>query len=125
MSERGALIDLRDKVKAGTLESWLDMKRGVGIAPDDRHIHGMNAYNGSLDAAKALHEAVLPGWAVERIVQLLDIDEAGSYSGTASDWIVTLLRIADGFTIESDILECPAHAWLLAIIDALIAKETP
>lgn len=33
----------------------------------DGWIHVFDAYHGSLDAALALHEALLPGWALERL----------------------------------------------------------
>ena len=55
-----ALTDLRAKIEAGEAEDWITYALAIGLRPDDRHIHAWNAYNGSLDAAKALHEAVLP-----------------------------------------------------------------
>ena len=62
------------------------------------------AYRGSLDAAKALHDAVLPGWGWA----LTDIGEAHILSADGP--------IAAG---ESD---NPARAWLLAILKSLHAQ---
>ena len=53
-----ALQRLLDKVEAGKVSQWFNWNSGIGS-------HGplaRQAYNGSLDAAKALHEALLPGW---------------------------------------------------------------
>lgn len=64
--------------------------------------------NGSLDAAKALHDAVLPGWDV---------------------WYETSLGVSmkpkDNRIWQNPIkfTDNPARAWLLAIIKALIAEE--
>jgi len=75
--------------------------------PQELRSDAMLAYDGSLDAAKALHDAVLPGW------------EFG-YDGTIA-WVKlpglrTSYRKDDrnGFT---------SRAWLIAILKALIAME--
>lgn len=66
------------------------------------------AYNGSLDAAKALFDALLPGWIFDItndsafIMPSLEV-EALQYPGQDKD---------------------PARAWLIAILEALIAKDT-
>ena len=59
--------------------------------------------NGSLDAAQALHEAVLPRW-----VWCIDFRQS---------WIATV-----GFEDIKHSSDTPARAWLLCIIDALIAE---
>ena len=59
MTRKQALIDLRDKVKAGEWPGhcvFHDMY-------DDFGLIAFRAYSGSLDAAKALHEA----WSVELV----------------------------------------------------------
>ena len=62
------------------------------------------AYRGSLDAAKALHEAILPGFAYEvTSYGTAAVDGMGRYQGLA----------------END----PARAWLICILRALIAQE--
>ena len=68
------------------------------------------SYNGSLDAAKALHDAVLPGWDVE-------IDTRGG-----ADVAVIDPADPDGLTWHvGKSQESIARAWLIAIINALIA----
>ena len=69
-----------------------------------------DAYHGSLDAAKALHEAVLPGWwktiwggPDEMGVEVTKVDSRSRKK-----------HFAKG--------PCPARAWLLAIIKAKIAE---
>lgn len=71
------------------------------------------AYHGSLDAAKALHDAVLPGWLVE-----IEIDDDGV-------WDVCIPWKADPEQCNSEWAQGdnPARAWLCAILKALIARE--
>lgn len=71
------------------------------------------AFGGSLDSAKALHEAVLPGWWVQHIGKNL------------KGWGVRL-ETNDGEFTDNVLLpryECPARAWLIAILKALISIE--
>ena len=90
---------LRDKVAAG--EPFGDIPRPYVLHTD----LVWKAFDGSLDAAKALHEALLPDheWQVD--------------SGPSA----TVYRFLDGgpvqFTAEDD---NHARAWLLAVLDALI-----
>tara|TARA_R110000803_G_scaffold76353_6_gene140950 strand:- start:477 stop:857 length:381 start_codon:yes stop_codon:yes gene_type:complete len=67
--------------------------------------------NGSLDAAKALHEAVLPEWHFNV-----------GWEATGNWYVVEISDVSwidgcDGCDTT------PARAWLIAIIKALIAKE--
>jgi len=101
MSKLQALTALRDKVKAGDSTRDGSMFRVFGYS----WTHCFDAYNGSLDAAKALHEAVLPGW------------EWGLNRDGATIWIEN--PDIGPFTGDNT----PARAWLLAILDALIAQE--
>ena len=68
------------------------------------------AYNGSLDAAAALHGALLPGWQF-----------AGGGDGASHEWHVggegKKAARGDGPTL--------ARAWLLAILRALAATTPP
>jgi hypothetical protein len=103
MDRKAALIELRDKVKAG--------KFGT---PDTPHcdltvVHLIQAYSGSLDAAKALHEVVLPGWGWE----ISNEDTAAVFYGNS---------LSGPCKISAS--DNPARAWLLAILDALIAEES-
>ena len=74
--------------------------------PENAEFTMFSAYNGSLDAAKALHDAVLPGWRWT-IWKIGGIAVWNSYSET--------------YVADCD--DNPARAWLLAIVRALIAKE--
>lgn len=65
------------------------------------------AYNGSLDAALALHNAVLGGWTWQKMPD-----------GTIHLMCQDTFRTASGHTNHN-----PARAWLIAIIKALIAQE--
>lgn len=98
-----ALRELRDKVAEGSFPDYIS-NRNLGW--DVPILTPYEAFSGSLDAAKALHEALLPGY----------------------DWIIG--RTNDGLTVHANVGseaeafdDCPARAWLLAILDALIAKE--
>ncbi len=68
----------------------------------------IKSYNGSLDAAKALHDAMLPGW---------------GYRVSPSYAIVMHPRLS-GPAVEKDATsqENPARAWLLAILRAYRAQ---
>jgi len=100
-----ALTRLADAVEAGT---WLgDTTELWGHA---NHMLAFAAFNGSLDAAKALHDAALPAmfWNMGH----LDIPNLG--------YVCT---VADGHFADSPswrgFAATPARAWLLAIISAL------
>jgi hypothetical protein len=72
--------------------------------------------NGSLDAAAALHEAVLPMW--------VGMIKVGA-DGNPSQCVVSLLYPRGANSTNISVWNsCPARAWLIAIIKALIAKET-
>lgn len=79
---------------------------GMNTQANDAHM----AYRGSLDAAKALHEALLPGWIFDLtngscfVCPGLDDDDAttsGQYAGESDVW---------------------SRAWLLAILRALVGQ---
>lgn len=116
-----ALKELRDKVAEGVA----DFDWGFATSPSRKALpvnwhDAMNAYLGSLDAAKALHDAVLgPDWSICITLgaAFWDVDLTHypyRDEDRRKDWDVTVGP-------ESN----PARAWLLAILDALIAKEYP
>ncbi|AGG91232.1 MULTISPECIES: hypothetical protein [unclassified Sulfitobacter] len=128
-NRREALEALRDKVKAGVdiqpREFRVIAPEGL-IANDDLYefwidawVNAEKAHNGSLDAARVLHDAVLPGWGASISVKERD-------DGFVMAWLSENLnhnpkaRRAEyrGYKID------PARAWLLAILSALIS-ETP
>jgi len=110
MTRKESLISLRDTVKAGGVIRAIDARAlwpGIGVWGEV-----CRASQGSLDAAKAMHEAVLPGWHYS----LYD-DNGIGFSETQierDDWQ------GEPFSGKD---KSPARAWLLAILEALIAQE--
>jgi hypothetical protein len=101
-----ALRALLAKVEAGKVSAapWGDV---LGV--EQGHNAWRAYHHGSLDAAKALHEAVLPGWQLDRLMQGDDRWEA-QVGNPNADW-------------EEGTDASPARAWLIAILKALIAQE--
>lgn len=127
-NRREALEALRDKVKAGVevqpREFRVIAPEGL-IANDDLYefwidawVNAEKAHNGSLDAAKALHDAVLPGWVIH---------DMGNNSRSMG-WTVVIASKAGDYASSHEGQDCrqenPARAWLLSILSALIS-ETP
>ena len=72
------------------------------------HTHAWGAYEGSLDAAKRLHDALLPGWKWGRLWDRHMWVEPDDMPG----------RSERHYGRNA----CPARSWLLAIMRALQAK---
>jgi hypothetical protein len=104
-----ALTRLADAVEAGTATD-ADFDATWPRAMYGEHYRAKNAYSGSLDAAKTLHEAVLPEmfW------------NMGHLDTSSLGYVCT---VADGHFADSTswrgYAATPARAWLLAIIRAL------
>ena len=104
---------LLDAVEAGlpSPTNWRDFEAiptGTNDTPGPILAH--RAYYGSLDAAKALHEALLPGWDL-----LITTYEDGLFEVSVSEPLV--VKTYDGLS------EIIARAWLIAIIRAVMAGE--
>lgn len=82
-------------------------------------IETWRAYNGSLDAAKALHDSLLPGWTMDQM------NEWHGIEGRTAGWGVNLLRLSEPRmrTHGGGIGMTPARAWLLAILKAKLAED--
>ena len=111
-----ALTELLAKVEAGDMpDTGVDRftaipKRGGGVYADPNWYDANGAYwRGDLNAAKALHEAVLPGWDA----RLLLSGSVWVYIDNREEFITSFLA----FSFDS-----PARAWLIAILKALIAR---
>ena len=110
-----ALKDLLAKVDAGdATRTEVEDAAIPAIGADRRFVDAGAAYNGSLDAAKALHDAVLPGWTWElgTFTQLATVYAPG-YPG--DDF--------DAPCYDSEHKVC-SRAWLIAILKALIAEAS-
>lgn len=104
---------LIEAVEAGTWDARAATSDGVlpesGMSGNDWVDHYGNAFqafNGSLDAAKALHEALVPGW--------------GWTSATDAHGEQWFCVWDQGGDFESDEIysDNPARSWLLAILKA-------
>ena len=107
MTRKEALAELIAKVEAGGLVQPFLFQDVFNNQFTHENCAGeaLSAYDGSLDAAKALHEAVLPEW----------------------DWVITpdgasVYSPHDNSPTDGD-LDNPARAWLLAILRALHGME--
>ena len=94
-------------VEAGHPPTLSETRRAVrGVDPVDVEC----AFDGSLDAAESLHEALLPGWGWEAGIN-------ATFTSIAQVW-------KDGKSSAfQGVAELPARAWLLAILRAVKAKE--
>jgi hypothetical protein len=113
-----ALIELRDRVAAGSAPdilfyTWRDGLSGTRV--ESKRM--IKAYNGSLDAAVAFLEAVLPDWIVLAIQQF----EIGNL------WLATICHPQGEdwpkwtpYPETSARSDTPARALLLATLSALI-----
>lgn len=68
-----------------------------------------NAHKGDLNAAKALHEAVLPGWRLARMERYSEPSIAGGI--LYREWEIVLERYPDLKFVRAD-ESCPARAAL-------------
>lgn len=102
-----ALRELRKRVEAGEWPAdFLAIDSNSDLAKvTTATMYG--AFSGSLDAAMALHEAVLPGWVME------SVHLHGEVAIKRRRPLDTAYGYADGN---------PARAWLLAILAALIQE---
>jgi len=106
MTKLEALTSLRDKVQAGDSTNDGSMFRVFG----DSWTRCFDAYNGSLDAAKALQEAMLPKYKIS-----LSEEADGEWRCLVGE--VDVKRYSQVWE------KTPARALLLAILEALIANE--
>lgn len=110
MTRIEALKELEDKVEKGEWPvcAWSHLRTVFPSSWNDVEFQARNAYHGSLDAAKALHDSVLPGWRVTCI---------------KSGWEVGIQSLSDSSQTSASYMSTPARAWLLSIIRALIEGE--
>lgn len=115
MSDRKqALQDLLAKVEAGDVRHSTDLPFWKVWLPESDigslAYTAAKAFDGSLDAAKALHEAVLPEWCVN------------IYSNRLGNWRVSLDSPVAPHKAMRGLADNPARAWLCALLKSLIAE---
>jgi hypothetical protein len=127
MTRKEALAELIAKVEAGRIMPAKEFEATLGTEPVPSgmgYSKGMcawQAHNGSLDAAKALHDAVLPDWAIERLVHWPGHDATVRLWGTHEKDGGRWHRFSDGKVNAT--ASTLTRAWLLAILRALHALE--
>ena len=99
---RAAVIDFYTPL------DWADGSGDLGLV-------ARSAFNGSLDAAKALHDALLPGWVAR--------PQIGGAGAGVSVWHCTIEDWETGEEIHANNMPGPARAWLLAILKAYEAQQ--
>ena len=99
-----ALDELIAAVEAGD-----DLPRPLPF-PALQAAYVISAYSGSLDAAKALHDALLPEW--------IACPQIGGKGAGVTVWHCMVEDWDTGDKIHADNMPCPARAWLLAILRA-------
>lgn len=77
--------------------------------------NALDAYKGSLDAAMALHDALLPGWVAKPV--------CGGAGAGVTKWHCEIEEWDTGDTFSGDNQPSPARAWLLAILRAKEAGQ--
>jgi hypothetical protein len=101
-----SIAELIEAVEAGHDQRVLELSYYFG----GNYTHVIDAFRGSLDAAMALHEALLPGWHWNIVLDAATVWP--KYPGDPTD------------AIDSDMIEGnPARAWLLAILRAKEAGQ--
>lgn len=120
MDKVEALEALLEKVRNGEADEAQGVAKQIASAARDNgntfpHHLVMKAYSGSLDAALAMHNAVLPEW--------LARTSAGGASAGIKFWSCDLEHWETGDEVGAWNQPIPARAWLIAILKALIDNE--
>lgn len=108
-----ALDALISAVDAGTAIT-ADFDDYFGVSP--RGVNSIGAYHGSLDAAKALHNDLLPGWIAR--------PQIGGAAAGVTIWHCVVEDWEGGIELWADNMPCPARAWLLAILRVIRTEAT-
>lgn len=98
------MVDLRKLIEA--VEAGRDDSEKWHPALGEHGYTAMMAFHGDLNAAKALHDALMPGWGYLISAHDAEIWREGEYPNT----------------IAAQVKDNPARAWLLAILRATEAE---
>jgi hypothetical protein len=114
---KDALTELLAKVEAGDsydndrLTNYDIISEGFGFQEHYKHAWAIDAWRGSLDAAKALHEAVL-------------CKDDPQYGYLVGPQYARIVHPSCGTVCDAQ-SDTSARAWLIAILKALIADADP
>jgi hypothetical protein len=115
-----AIRELIEAVEAGDLHLVNAVLGKMSVPPPDwcwDWISKVNsAFRGSLDAARALHEAVLP---LPWVAVVMTANERMKPGAMVCKVVDGTVHADDEFKAEAD---TPARAWLIAILKALAAR---
>jgi hypothetical protein len=111
-----ALRELTEKVEDGDAEAVRELIVNSAVSFPPVWLGVGRIMEGSLDAAKALHEAVLPDFILGKLAQ------------RGETWVAIVTAWREDHPTQKRIYgtanaDNPARAWLLAILKALIAQE--
>lgn len=114
MTRIEALEELAAKVEAGEVKDWRPYYIERVFGTKRNAVLAVASFDGSLDAAKALHDAVLPGWRYT-------LRNWGKVEVFTEEWNDenTHPKHFKSACIRGNL----ARAWLLSILRALIAQE--
>lgn len=110
MADRNALAALIGAVEANTV-NWYGWEDREAVLPNGLWEVARAADMGDLNAAKALHDALLPGWVAR--------PQIGGAGAGVKVWHCTVEDWETGEEIEANNMPDPARAWLLALLRAL------
>ena len=110
MDRKQALEALLVKVEAG---EWPDDYGAAPLLSHPSDCLALAAFEGSLDAAKALHEVLLPGWF------------ANIWNQRPTALVAPSDDPDDDHKAHVSISSTPARAWLIAILKAYRAQVKP
>lgn len=129
MTDKTALRQLIEAVEVGGTIGLnvKDVCRALGWRfPDMRTSHILAAEAGSLDAAKAMHDALLPGWefGVRSDGQVF-FSWVNSPDYEVCTWIAGDKETTDVLSgsYHSGVSDNPARSWLIAILKAYEAQQ--
>ena len=106
------MSDLRKLIEAVEVGEFL-----LDAMPSPYETTAYRAFGGSLDAAKALHEALLPGWEWHSMSRN-GVSLRGAWVENPGD------AEASGYEWQDERIKGqPARAWLLAILKAYEARS--
>lgn len=121
MTDAPSKTPIRELIEAVEAGTSLPMDGSAYRLFGDGWLHVFDAYHGSLDAAKALHDALLPGWRMDALWQ------GGHLCSNENDWSCRLRCVSEQrHAVENDerqALPNPARAWLIAILRAYEAQQ--